>query len=1125
MLKNKKPLLILICLCFCFSKTFAETSFWNRFTHTIVEQIDAVVKQNKWNDEHGKSHENQYLIRITNTPDNPLWITDLSKEKLLNTNQLETLNQSILPFNEKFKSARFYIIYVDNFRIPLEKDLNLPPAEAYTALVKNAENNDEAGKIGKQLPAALNNAIGQSQLKNYTDQFVYSTGSVVTQYDNKVKETIYFYTFANKGPMLGNAGARSFINQQISSFPGTGDVYNNPFEHFHVFIPQLSNALTSLLSVNIDDLIASFKTGQAHDFLSLRKKYLVDINLKARILKIAKKIDEDPLVYEGFEEMIKKEGEVLIGNKKFVFHNSDLEPSSASIENIYQAYLAFFDYKKNTINVDQIVEDLKNISSPKQAIELLKKLQDADYNRLTVDQRIYLISLLLSDWFFTEPKENIALKLIEFTPDVDIDNFYSKLIKPSSLSSDPKFKDSSKDPLVQRLCDRTNDSKLFIGADNYKSLLKVFGKALATSNTKRTALNNSQDDKKLFMWDESYFLRLDQAPVGTCSYKINFTENGKLSVTRTIITGYKPVQRTITNKGGTFTYTDYQAQETTQPSLEFDPFDLVVIFNRSELDMLKGEAPKNSFNVVPAVFLYYAADKKYNDNWGRGAMLSADVASLFLGFGEFKAATTILTQGIAIANIILSGTNVAITLSGVDKNPEYKEIIENYQKITAVLGVYQVGSASLQTIKGSAERFIMLVDKYSEAIQIEKSFDKINFLRKFLVNELKIKGAAVLAYVDIKIDVLAAAVKNVKTGGLVYLAVIPPNLLKGTLYAVVYCIKAGKDLTKRTYSAFKNCIKNGEYDLGGLDKDAYKAIDEVVDEKTFNAIAKTQEKLDLSIADEYARLLVQIGDNQKLSLMASSLNLTDLKKALQLYSKLSKELLEDINRLSPETMAILLKDLNDNSKLLEFVEEQPSIMKLWTKHKMEDFDALSDLEKANIDEAYQLALQNESVSTKVEEWAKRSAGYSRLMNNNVKGLTYQSNVTKYYKSLNQLEGVFEQIYLKFVYNGSNPRFKNFIGKSIESIADNILVEKIGNKIRFIYGESKLGKGIITDNQEMLMEMIKTGNFRVEIRSKTGLVKQENIFANQGDRINFEQINIFKGQTITDITQPIIEWNK
>ena len=48
--------------------------------------------------------------------------------------------------------------------------------------------------------------------------------------------------------------------------------------------------------------------------------------------------------------------------------------------------------------------------------------------------------------------------------------------------------------------------------------------------------------------------------------------------------------------------------------------------------------------------------------------------------------------------------------------------------------------------------------------------------------------------------------------------------------------------------------------MGGLDKDAYKAIDEVVDEKTFNAIAKTQDVLDLSIADPYAKLLSKLGD-------------------------------------------------------------------------------------------------------------------------------------------------------------------------------------------------------------------------------------------------------------------------
>jgi len=109
---------------------------------------------------------------------------------------------------------------------------------------------------------------------------------------------------------------------------------------------------------------------------------------------------------------------------------------------------------------------------------------------------------------------------------------------------------------------------------------------------------------------------------------------------------------------------------------------------------------------------------------------------------------------------------------------------------------------------------------------------------------------------------------------------------------------------------------------------------------------------------------------------------------------------------------------------------------------------------------------------------------------------------------------------KFCQPYKDVTIKNFVGKSIESIADNILVEKIGNKIRFIYGESKLGKGIITDNQEMLMEMIKTGA-KVEVRSERGIGN----FVKQGRELEFDQINIFRGQNVTDVLQPIIKWSK
>jgi hypothetical protein len=88
-----------------------------------------------------------------------------------------------------------------------------------------------------------------------------------------------------------------------------------------------------------------------------------------------------------------------------------------------------------------------------------------------------------------------------------------------------------------------------------------------------------------------------------------------------------------------------------------------------------------------------------------------------------------------------------------------------------------------------------------------------------------------------------------------------------------------------------------------------------------------------------------------------------------------------------------------------------------------------------------------------------------------------------------------------------------------------LVENVNGKIKFIYGESKLGGAVPTKNQEMLMEMIKTGNFKAEVRSKNRMSTQTNNFGNQGDRISFDQINMFRGQNVNDITKPIINWAK
>jgi len=899
--------------------------FSSVFVRHVVQQLDQTEAQNRWNDAHGQSHLNQYLLyvdcaRLYNSaeysPADPLWVGSVSAE--ISAADLQALNQKVVTFDKKVnfeagvdkKKIRFYVLYVDRYPIVVTRDENLT---SYTKLKasKHKKQVDEAEKkaaadLQKSISTIIANTPGLQT--SHARWVAHAIGTVVwgqniRQSQSKSELVIGsrgFYHLESGGVDFGTGSAgENYLKRKIEN---PARISASPKTRLNDRVDGLIAWLTDYVITDVDAVIAGFKTGQARDFLSLRKTYLADADLRAGFLQIARKIEQDPLVYEGFEAVIKNGGEVSVGTQKFKLISVDLPPTAASLQTLYQAYQAFFDYKKTVLNVDNIVAELKKATDPAAAMALLGKLQDADYKRFSVEQRLYLISLLLSDWFFNQSKENLALKLIEFTPDQDTDAFYAGLGKPSVLLSDAKFKDTSRDPLVRRLCDRTNDSKLFVGRDNYKDLLRVLGNGLASNNTRRTDLNNTTDERRVFMWDESYFLRFDQAPVGTCDYQVSFTGSGKLSVVRTRLSGYKAEQRTATHKGGTYTYTTYVAQTTTEPAIALDPFDLVVVVNRSDLDMLAEQAPRGSLAVVPAIFLYYAANKQYNENWGRGAMLTLDVASFFIGFGELKVAVSLLTKSIAIANIIIGGTNAVITLSGADHNPEYKEIISLYHVVGAAIGGYQLGSAGLRTIKNGAERFVALIDKYAQLIQTERDFSRLVFLRNFLVNQLKIKGAALLANLDIKIDELAAAVKNTRTSGLLYSAIVPPGLMKASLYAVIYCIKAGKDATKRTYRAFKEVMRSDEYILAGKDPDALKAVDEFIDEKNFNAIAKTQEVADIAVADVYAALLSKLG---------------------------KPEIIEKVvSRLPKDKLADLIKDL-DKADLAQLLAQKSELVEIW----------------------------------------------------------------------------------------------------------------------------------------------------------------------------------------------------
>ena len=80
----------------------------------------------------------------------------------------------------------------------------------------------------------------------------------------------------------------------------------------------------------------------------------------------------------------------------------------------------------------------------------------------------------------------------------------------------------------------------------------------------------------------------------------------------------------------------------------------------------------------------------------------------------------------------------------------------------------------------------------------------------------------------------------------------------------------------------------------------------------------------------------------------------------------------------------------------------------------------------------------------------------------------------------------------------------------------IVAEGAGTNPNFIWSDAKLGNGSFSKNQKMLVEMIKTGNFEVDIVRDAGINLGSGVFRN---KITFSQINVVNSNS-KEVAGPI-----
>ena len=112
--------------------------------------------------------------------------------------------------------------------------------------------------------------------------------------------------------------------------------------------------------------------------------------------------------------------------------------------------------------------------------------------------------------------------------------------------------------------------------------------------------------------------------------------------------------------------------------------------------------------MVPAIFLKYAYDKKWNHNAANRAMLVADVVSIPLGIAEFRYA---LKAGsvIAVYAIAQSSVNIAVNSTTIGRDPKYAKVVGCYNLIAGLTSAGLLAKGFINT--RLAKRYTDELDK------------------------------------------------------------------------------------------------------------------------------------------------------------------------------------------------------------------------------------------------------------------------------------------------------------------------------------------------------------------------------------------------------------------------------
>ncbi len=422
---------------------------------------------------------------------------------------------------------------------------------------------------------------------------------------------------------------------------------------------------------------------------------------------------------------------------------------------------------------------------------------------------------------------------------------------------------------------------------------------------------------------------------------------------------------------------NYQAA----PDVVLDPFDLVMATINTDVSSVKDGAGNSMDNAqkryfVPAVFLYYAKDKLRNHAIGTGVRVAADLLVIAATFGTGTPAVVSLEAGVEVAeaaslatrtvsgvakvrrffalfNGLCAAGDLGIVITGIENDPKYKEFVKWFQYVQMLGAGGELGYGFVRRVVVNGERFIAKAENLTPKIKeyckkFVLSWD--DFKAKVYSTPSLISGDGqiwkqviqrseafkaqfclwfpeLLQQVDVSIENIYSAAKAMRAkvlaqGPALYSApLITPKFAAKTVYVFAYCLKVGKDATKRSLAALLQHIKKVRGEINATEPIPDELVDDVgrLTQNEFDGVVALQDEARLLSADDMLAAVNNCGSIERAGKFANVLG----EKMMAVMAR-CKQL-----GLDKAQMETLIADFTANADFLAAVKSDDNVLKAW----------------------------------------------------------------------------------------------------------------------------------------------------------------------------------------------------